>query len=129
MSDPQRLYDIGVIDIDEYCRRLVLFRSEPVRDPVPRFLKLDGAVGGESTLLQKISEYGLPEERIGAVNIKINPGRGKYSAVYRTGRGSRQIGYPGRFDSKTAAQVGVRYLVYAINNEIERRNEKALSAN
>lgn len=123
MSDPQRIYDIGVIDIDEYCRRLVLFRSEPVRDPVPRFLKLDGAVGGESTLLQKIREYGLPEERIGAVNIQVNPARGRYSVIYRIGRGCKQIGYPGRFDTRMAAQVGVRYLVWAINNEIERRNK------
>jgi hypothetical protein len=126
----EKLYNMGVIDVEEYSRRLILIRSLPKqREDVPRFVKIDGGVGDEKSLLKKIAGFPLPKFRIGIVNVKIRMSRGMFSARYRDNATRREFSYPGRFATREHAQIGVRYLVWAINKEIERRNKKALSAN
>jgi hypothetical protein len=90
------------------------------------FVKIAGAVGGESALLQKIGEFPLPSERIGEANIRIRTARGGFSVSYINRAVKRQFAYPGRFENKTAAMSGVKYLVYAINNEIDARKKQSL---
>jgi len=131
MSSAQKLYNMGVISLEECCARLILIRSMPVqRMTPPRFVKLDGGMGDESALLQKIRSFPLQAQKIGSANLRIRSVRGGFSVSYHNRSAGKQFCYPGRFESQTAAVAGVKYMVYAINNEIERRaKKKAPSAN
>ena len=123
MSNAQRLYNMGVISLDECCNRLMLIRSMPTakKEP-PRFLRIHRAPGNERTTLAKIKAAILPDLPISDKNIRVKGARGGFTVVFFYAH--KQFSYPGRFESQTAAVAGVKYMVYAINNEIERRAKK-----
>lgn len=129
MSSAEKLYSLGVISLEECCQRLVLIHSfPPVRD-YARFVKIDGGAGGEKYLQKKISEFVFPKEKIGSVNIVVRSQRGKFTAHYRNFTTQKEFRYPGQFVTREHAQVGVKYLVWAINEEIERRRKKLSATN
>lgn len=128
MSNAQRLYGLGVIGIEECCRRVVLERSAdssftPLDTlDLPRFVRIRGGVGSESDLLEKIRLFPIPASKIGVVNIRVKSSRGGFSCSFHNYAEHRSFSYPGRFATREAAMTGARYLVWAINEEVERRS-------
>ena len=83
MSNAQRLYNMGVISLDDCCARLMLIRSIPqVREDVPRFLKIDGAAGecGPDLCVATGCYKGQPNVTVNGKTIEITVS-GKF--IYR----------------------------------------------
>lgn len=115
---PQELYNDGKITADQCFERMVLIRTMPVDDVSPRFVKLLGARKNERELLRALSVFPLPAVKIKQADIRVRVIGQTFAASYSY---KKMISYPGTFESRTAAMMGVEYLMYAINKEIEKR--------
>ena len=119
---PQQLYLDNKITADQCFERMMLIRTMPViEDNSPRFVKLLGARKDEQALLRALSVFPLPTAKIKPTDVRIRVVGVMFAVSYTN---TRMISYPGTFESRTAAMAGVDYLVYAINNEIEKRARK-----
>ena len=119
---PQQLYLDNKITADQCFERMMLIRTMPViEDNSPRFVKLLGARKDEQALLRALSVFPLPTAKIKPTDVRIRVVGVMFAVSYTN---TRMISYPGTFESRTASMAGVDYLVYAINNEIEKRARK-----